>query len=216
MAPYDKNETSGRSRKMSDFDISNKIDAKQQNWTEEQLRRLIQDELRVNANSGSPIVPRHNHDGNNSQKVKQTDLIPGIRINGTIDMTQNAVYTLPIAGNLASVTFYGGAIGPAGTHAYISGNCQLGVGQQWQPGTGTSVTNNNVQENNIQGSAAIVTTTIPSSYIVNSQGHIAYVTDNTLSNILAMATITRYDNSTLYITVKLASGWSLHGFWLVN
>ena len=124
---------------------------------EQAVRKIVHEELLAQAyNSGSPIVPIHNHDGNNSPKVNEKNLLAGIRFNGTIDMTQNAVYTFPITGIPKNIDFYGGALG-GGNHAMIVGNAKLGgTNLQWQPGTSTSVTTNGINEGIMQGCETLV------------------------------------------------------------
>lgn len=190
---------------------------------EQQVRQIIKEELlKQNYNSGAPIVPPHTHDGISNTKIEQENIIPGVKFNGTINMSQNATYTIPITGNPTQVTFYGGALNTSGgaataQHVMVVGNAQLGSCYQFQPGTDTSVTLNNIQTTIIQGSAAIgiYSSSLSSTTLQNSQGHICYALDIT-GAVAAYADIISYDNSSLKITVHLSSNWRISGLWIVT
>ena len=185
----------------------------QTDMTEDKVRKIFMEELIKNAYSGSPVVPRHVHDNVSSPQVNEKYILPGIRFNGTIEMTQNTIYTIPISGTPKDVTFYGGALG-GGAHAMVVGNAKLGgTNLQFQPGTSTSVTLNNVVAGIIQGSAAIVL----SGYICNSQGYICNVLDSSITNNLATADVISYSNTEIKIKVTLVAPYTkITGLWIVT
>ncbi len=187
---------------------------------EQDVIKIVKRELEQNYKSGAPKVPPHTHNGVDNLKINQTNINPGPRFNGTIDMAQSTTYTIPLNGAPTSVTFYGGALNLSGSgkHAMVVGNAQIrGFSYQFQPGTSTSVTLNNVVANVIQGSASILIddSEVNNTVIRNSEDHIVYVED--ISNTLvALATITSYSSSKLSILVELESGWSISGLWIVT
>lgn len=61
---------------------------------EQEIRKIVQDEMQKNAYSGSPIVPKHNHDGVNSPQIRQSNIVNSSAIMGKINFTSNATYTL--------------------------------------------------------------------------------------------------------------------------
>ncbi len=190
--------------------------------TEADVRRIIQDEALKNYRSGSPSVAPHTHDGNNNLQIKESDLIKSIKVNGTINMAQSTDYILKF-GNAklapTAVSFIGGALTLAGSgkHAMVVGNAQLGVNQQFQPESTTSVIIGPVQTNIIQGSACILIddANVNNTVIRNSQGHIVFVQD-IASSIVAQADVISFTNSELRIRTTLASGWSISGLWTIT
>ena len=125
----------------------------------------------------------------------------------------------------------------------IVGNAKLGgTNLQYQPGTSTSVSLNNITEGIMQGSSAIVlgssgslvlTSPVTVSgqtgslvvsqsgstggYICNSQGYIADVLDSSITNNLATAKIISYNNTNIQIQVTLTSPYTkISGLWIVT
>lgn len=140
-----------------------------------QIRKIVQEELKAQAyQSGAPIVPRHTHDNVNSPKISQSNVIPTVIFNGSIDMTQGtitgtapnqvftlATYYIPTVANARSVRFYGGALNTTASpaiHAYISGECSLVIGYQYQPGTSNTVNLGTTPVNFVQGSGSMIMT----------------------------------------------------------
>lgn len=192
---------------------------------EQQIREIVRSEMERNYVSGSPMTPSHNHDGVNGLKIPSANVIFPTRFNGTIDMNQSTTYTIPfkqlnVTGNPSSVTFYGGALNTVtNMHAMVVGNAQIGgTSYQFQPGTPTSVTLNNIGTPIIQGSASMVVkfSSPNASYINNSQGHIVYVDSGGTAPILALATVTGFDKSTITVDVQLAANWRISGLWIIT
>lgn len=189
---------------------------------EEQIRKIVREEMnKQKYQSGVSSVNPHRHDGVDNLRIPEKNIIPSVKANGTITMSQSATYTLSlgnIGGTPNSVTFYGGALNVGdGRHAMIVGSAQFGANQQFQPVDSTSVIIGPIIENIIQGSAAFIMTNgvSASSIIKNSQGHIIFAADASNNNY-ATATVVGYDNSSITIETRLASGWSISGLWIVN
>jgi hypothetical protein len=170
MNPNDKNSISGRGRKISSFDALNP----QGEMNEAMVRKIIKDELLLNANSGAPIVPRHTHDNVNSPAIQYADIISSPVFNGTIDMSQGTIigsapnqvftyanYYIPIPSKVSTVQFFGGALNITASpklHAMIIGEAELVGGYQYQPGTPNSVTMGKVFVPIVQGSSSFIVT----------------------------------------------------------
>lgn len=187
---------------------------------EQQIRKIVQDEMKKRT-TGVPTIQRHVHDGNDSPKISQKDVIPLITGNGTVTMSQSATYLLKL-GNVGitprSVSFIGGALNTTASpslHAMIVGSASLGVNQQFQPESSVSVILGPVVTSIIQGSASIIVSNAGTSIIKNSQGHIVFAADASNNNY-ATATIIAYDRSTITIQTTLASNWSISGLWTVS
>lgn len=186
---------------------------------EKEIKKIVKDEI-SRKNTGVPTIQRHLHDDVDSPKISQSNITPGTRLNGTITMSQNTVYTLPTIGVPTSVKFYGGALNvSSGIHAIVIGDAEIGgTNRQFQPGTSTSVTLNNVNEGIMQGSAGLITfNSTGHSVICNSQDHIILVEDVSGPTIYAIADIISYGQSGLKIQVSgLAMGWSISGLWIIT
>src|ERR1035437_3171111 len=140
---------------------------------ENDIRKIVRDELLANANSGTPIVPRHLHTGNDSPKINQGNLVINQSYVGSITMKQGtlvgtgvnpaivwAYYTLPIPVGAKEVKFYGVALNITDSphrHSMITGSANLGIGYQYVPdGTNNIKTGGLQQKQNIvQGCASI-------------------------------------------------------------
>lgn len=206
---------------------------------EEQIIQIVQNQLNTSRyQAGNPIVQRHIHNGVDSPKISQSNVIPITNVNGAFQMAQNATYTFNLPGNQIpqAITFYGGAIDTTDSpkmHAIGSGSAQFNNNQQFQPGTSTSVNTGSVSVDIIQGGSYLVITdglpiTAPGTYasfaasyspassILRLSGsHIVYVTDAS-NNVYARATILSYSATSIQVKVELAANWSIYGYWLVT
>lgn len=85
--------------------------------TPEQIRKIVQDELRK-SNAGSRFhvnsIPQHVHNGTDSPKINQQDILPNTRASGSITFARNAQYTLGLNFNPTAILFYGTAIDSSG------------------------------------------------------------------------------------------------------
>lgn len=61
---------------------------------EQEIRKIVRNEMLINANSGTPIVARHTHDGVSSPQVEQKNVVNSVGIMGKINFTSNSTYTL--------------------------------------------------------------------------------------------------------------------------
>lgn len=192
---------------------------------ERQIRNIVRSEMNRDAyQTAQPLLPKHNHDGVNSAKISQNSVVPGVKFNGTVEMTKQAIYTIPITGNPSRIDFYGGAINATdGFHGFVVGTAVLGNCYQFQPGTETTTSLNDVKTGIIQGCSSFLSnqsatpTTIKLS---NSQGHIIYISDESTdpSTLYVVADITEVTNSEIKVTVStLATNWTkISGLWTVS
>lgn len=190
--------------------------------------------------TGPEQIPRHIHDGIDSPKINEANIIPNISLSGSITMTQGTItgtapnqiitwanYYIPIASTVKEVKFYGGAVNktvsPA-IHAMIIGEARISIGYQYQPGTPNSVLTGNIKQNITQGSAAMIMTNGVGgtgagafSILRSSQSYIAYAADGSNpQNIYAVARVFSYSNTQIIVQTAFASGWSLSGQWIIN
>lgn len=186
--------------------------------------------------TGLDQVPRHKHDGNDSPKINQSDIVPGTVYGGSIPMTQGTIgtgnaitwanYTIPIPVSAKEVKFYGGALNTTASpaiHAYITGSAILGIGYQFQPVTSSSVRAGNIQQNIFQGSSGLVMTNGAggtgagsTSIICNSSNYIALAFNASTGAIFAVARVYSYTNTQMIVQTAFAANWSLSGVWIIN
>jgi hypothetical protein len=102
------NDFSGRTRKQSDFQMSNNVGFGQSTWTEQQLRNLIKDEMNNNYRSGNPQVPPHQHNGNDNLKINQQNIVQNVKVSGSVTFSQSGIYEFGgLTFNPTAVQFYG-------------------------------------------------------------------------------------------------------------
>ncbi len=112
-----------------------------QGLTEKDIVEIFYRELKKNAYSGNPIVPRHNHDNINSPRISQANIINSVGIMGKINFTTNSTYTLYFsAPNPTRLDLNGFAFdtGAADSSAIIIGVALLSPAFYFQPLTNRS------------------------------------------------------------------------------
>lgn len=186
---------------------------------DQQIRKIVQDEMQKNFRAGTPKVPPHIHDGISNTKISQSNIVPNIKGVGSIKMaTEGQVYTFNLTSSPSAVLFYGSASSNSGSgfRAIVNGNAQLCQGSVFV-GTNTSTVSAGTLQNIIQCSDALL---IDKSSLANtalsvSELHLVFVQDPSF-NELVVADVISFTNTS--VTVKLttlASGWSITGNFLI-
>lgn len=189
---------------------------------EQEIRKLIRDEIQRNYRSGTPFVPPHQHNGNDNLRINQSNIVPNLKAVGGITLaTEGRVYTLNVIGNPTSVLFYGTAVNNNGSSptqkAVINGNAQLTQGSLFQATNSSTVTASKSLQTIIQcsNSMFINVASIAATAVRASESHIVFVQD-TAGTELAVATVVGFSNTSVSIKVEvLGSGWQIIGNFLV-
>ena len=74
------------------------------------LSQRVIDRNQTQDQFGVSQTPYHTHNGTDSQRIIQSDIIPGLRASGNITFAQNTSYKLGITFNPHSIMFYGNAV----------------------------------------------------------------------------------------------------------
>lgn len=209
---------------------------------EQQIRQLIRQEMRNGQNSsrfGLNSVPFHTHDGVNSPKVKEDNVIPSVSVIGSIRMaTQGAIYTLGLNSNFTpqNIQTYGairGTYNGSTVRAITVGSAQLTPTFYFQPGTNRSVVTGNkeypfatlqpdgtVRPVPAQSSAYLLSSrgSLSDTYALTSENHLVSVsgfpTDN---DIYARATVIGYTKEAIQVYVPyLETGWDINLTYIIT
>lgn len=178
---------------------------------EEDVRKIVKEEMSRNYRFGSPDVPPHQHDGVDNLPVNQPSINPGIPVFSSLVFTETETFTLSTLQNVTEISFFGFAANNAGgggatARATISGTCLLTRGTRitsLQPRAG--VIEPIIQVCNF----SYTNETGPAFRVGMSTEYIAYATDG--SSDLVTVEVSSFTQNTVTFQVTLASGWQVQG-----
>ncbi len=194
---------------------------------EQDIRKIVQDEMHKNFISGTPKVPPHFHDGVSNSRILAKNIVPNNALSVWIAVTEGtAQQNTAIIGstvslgitNPSSVSFHGIAQNPVSGTAtkktMIQGNAQIGnVGLQINA-VGTNSTIKNIVQSNC--STVFDHTTgswVPTVDADNINLASIYDTDGTLLGYLQ---VTSFTNTSVTISGPIPSGWLLQGSLIIS
>lgn len=214
---------------------------------DEQIKQYINQQITLQMNqqgpggspsmyqSGTPQVDSHTHDGVNSLKVKQSNIIPSISAGGFITFAHIGNYVLNINCNpnptllLCYGTVYNSATAVA--KAFTFGSAQLGKSYYFQPLTTSSIQVGGLVQPFIQSCSSFTADNsgaTQASFLLNPTGS-EYAITNTdgifhssvgiyslvdieypIGTIHARLTLVSYDGNTVTLNVPyLDAGWQI-------
>jgi hypothetical protein len=160
-------------------------------------------------------VTRHVHNGTDSPKITQSNVLPGFSSEGSIEFAQTTTYKIGITFNPTTVQVHGNVIGASGEKFLIVGNAKLGPSSYMQPGTTTSVIAGPHVEKIIQSTSYFGADSAGTLHTLVDEGHIVDVFY--AATVHARATIVNYDSNAVYVQVDtLASGWTINLSWTIS
>lgn len=183
---------------------------------------------------GVAQTPLHTHNGIDSNKVSEADLVPKMAASGSITMSTNGRrYVLELTGSPTNVQFYGNAVhrtgGSIDVRAFCVGSARLGPAYFFQPLDSSTVSPSRVIGNVIQSSAFFLGVGgLSASFLTQAdEGHLVSVVYPNGSTIVARATIPNpwtgpnlttqgYGVGFLYVDVELAAGWEINGNFVIT
>lgn len=189
------------------------------------LRQIVDEQISkyVNKDQFSSIkIPKHMHDGLDTVKINENDLIPANNYTASLVMGNagNEVFTISKIPNFSLMTFYGVATngayggGPYAEKALITGEARVGKLYEINTVVGTDYYSNGVPVDvnyyQICTSTYTNTTTAANQFVNSSKLGFAYVRDGT--NQVALASITKITETSLEITVTVSASWYIQGF----
>lgn len=182
----------------------------------------------------------HTHNGFDSPKIPQTNIIPSLRASGSIAMsTTDTRYTLGLPFNPSMVQFYGNVVHYAipgdptsiDIRAFVYGTACLGPSYYFQPQSGTSVAVGGPIQNVIQSCSSLLTSesALTNFTAIVSEGHLIRV-QNALGTIVASATVPSlsyregwssftdkgYGAGYVFVDVTLEADWHINGNFVVT
>ncbi len=199
-----------------------------ENLTENRIRQIMREEIRRNEDR-SPYrmkdIPKHTHDGLDSLKVHEKDLIQSVSVSGNITFSASDEYTIYLNSNFtpSSILAYGNITGAA-TERYMSvGSASLVPSFYLQPDTTRSVVTGKIQypftDPNLVGKAVVplqscvylgaeVAATGNTMHTLSSEGHIVNVFYS--STIYARATVTAFTKDYIKFQTTIVPGWDMN------
>lgn len=184
---------------------------------EQRTRDIIQEELLKNANSGTPIIPRHQHDGNDTLRVPERFLIRNTKISTTTLSFSDGgdTFILNTLSNPTSISFYG-ISNNALSKATINGIAQLGISYKVTnlvgPENNTAVLTKSTD--NVVYSSNSFLATAAGAFSVGSDPN-SFATTNSFGTIVTSATIQSWTEKQIVIKVVCATGWTLQGTFII-
>lgn len=176
------------------------------------IRQIIQQEIYKARQMGSfnlQNVNRHEHNRISSNPINQSNIIPGLKAEGRISFAQKTTYKIGLTFNPNAIFIQGNVTGASGEKFVIVANAQFGPSYYMQPQSTTSVVIGGPQQNILQSTTYFGVDSGGGAHTVADEGHIVDV-EYPLSTIHARATITKYDNSAIYVNIdNLDSGWQI-------
>lgn len=181
------------------------------------IRQLIQQEIYKARQMGSfnlQNVNRHEHNRISSNPINQSNIIPGLKAEGSIKFAQQTTYTIGLTFNPSAIFVQGNVIGTGGAKFFVTGNAQFGPSYYMQPESNTSVVIGGPQQNILQSTAYFGLDSASSPHALVGEGHIVDVSgfpNPPGTAIYARATITKYSSNAIYVNIdNLASGWEMN------
>lgn len=187
---------------------------------EQQIRALVQQEIAKNNQMNRfnlTTTPNHAHtgQGQDGPRINQSDVVPGLRCEGSIVMAHQTVYKIGITFNPSAIWVHGNVTGPSGARFMVVGNAQLGPSYYLQPNNATSVITGGPQQKVIQSTTYFGLDSGGAAHTLVDETHIVDVFFS--ATIFARATVTSYDNRSVTITVdNLVAGWQMNLSWTVT
>lgn len=197
--------------------------------TEQQIRRIVQQEIAKASNfsrfDGIKSIPDHTHDGIDSPRIKEENLVQSVSVSGNISFAASSEYTIYLNSSFtpSSILAYGNITG-SGSELYMSiGSASLVPSFYLQPDTTRTVTTGSIQYPFVDPNLS-TPTTVPlqsSCYIgaestssgnnmhsLASEGHIVNVFYG--NDIKARATVTEFTKSYIKFQTTIDSGWEMN------
>lgn len=202
--------------------------------TEATVRRIVQEELRRNTNGGRfglNTIPFHTHDGVNSQKIKEENIIPGASVYGDVTFSSVDTYKINLNSSFtpSSIFVYGlttGDYSGAAQRSIFFGSATVTPTLYLQSATTRSAVTGNLQFplngkpaqsgvyfSSNRGSTSFTYAGVTEDHVVS----VAFPDPTSIADIRARLTITEVTRD--YITVDipyLDSGWSIIASFVIS
>jgi len=193
---------------------------------EQEVRKIVKEEMQRNYRSGSPLVPPHTHDGVNNTRIDRSNIINSGGIMGNINFTANDTYTLYFSNpNPSRLDFNGFAFdtGANDSSALVVGVAILAEAYYFQPLTDRSVKQGGIQYP-INGVLAQCSSNLFVQDAVGTANTFPHVSQfyimNAISssgNYLATGQVQNLTNNSVDIVItNLLSGWNVSANFIIT
>lgn len=182
---------------------------------EQDVRRIVREEIISNSNAGAPVVEQHDHDGNNSPQIPRTNIIHSMLGSGSITFAHTGDYVLNMfPGNNITpslILCYGTVIDNSvpTVRVHTFGSASLGQSYYFQPGTSSAVEQGGTVQPFIQSSSYFSVSNAGTVHALTDEGHLVDV-EYPVGTIHARLTLKSYTNSAIILTVdNLDADWQI-------
>lgn len=200
--------------------------------TEQQIRKIVQDEINKNYSSGKPKVPPHKHDSVDNLRIYESDIVASVGVLGLIKFKKNQTYTLYFNTlNPTRIDFNGFAFdtGATNSNALLVGTALLSFSYQFQPRSTSSVQQGGIKYpvNSIVGGLVkpvnqcssnlyIDSTTLSNVFPHADDNYIANAFSSAGNHIVTMQLGNLTKNSIDVIVTNLKSGWNVSANFIIS
>lgn len=193
---------------------------------EQQIRQLIQQEIAREKSSsrfGINSIPNHTHNGVDSLRIKEEDLVQSVSVSGNISFASSDEYTIYLNSSFtpSSIIAYGNITG-SGLELYMSiGTASLVPSFYLQPKTTRTVVTGSIEypfiDPNLDATVPLQsccyigsesTATGSNMHSLSSEGHIVNVYYG--SDIKARATVTAFTRDYIKFQTTIDAGWEMN------
>lgn len=192
---------------------------------EEQIKQIVRQELSQSKQGNQFNVSQtsfHTHNGIDSQKIKQSNIIPSTTSVAHLLTQTSETFTIDTLQNITQLRLDGIASNGLGQKASINGSAQLGNCFLYSPTT-VSVSELTTQGGSFEpflqtfNEIYIDTTDLTNTRILASEGYIAAVADQNYTNTalppnIATLEIIKWTGSSITFKSTLATNWFINFF----
>ena len=190
---------------------------------ENKIRAIVKDEMKKNEAASRfnfRSIPLHTHNGTDSEKIQENNIIPSASVSGRITFAQATTYTLNLNASFtpSNIIAYGTVVDNSSAptvRCQTIGSASLTPSFYLQPGGSTFVTTGDIQYPlngvPVQSSSyiAVITGGSPPARALSSEGHIVSI-EYPQDTIHARATVIGFSKESITIDVpNLDSGWEI-------
>ena len=195
---------------------------------ENRIRQIVQEEIRRSDSAGRfgfKNIPHHTHNGVDSLRIQENNLIQSVSVSGNITFAASDEYTIYLNSSFtpSSIVAYGNVIGATAERYMTIGTASLVPSFYLQPDTTRSVVTGDIQypfvDPNLSPATAVPlqsscyigaesASTGNDMHTLSSEGHIVNVFYG--GTIHARATVTSFTRDYIKFQTTIESGWDMN------
>lgn len=186
----------------------------------QEIQNLIQDGIKdymTKAQYSVTKIPSHVHNGTDSNRISQSDVVPGIKYNFGFTEDTSETITIKNIQNPTRISFFGFSANnadasPATKRAILNGEVNFGKVHTFSVANTvlTPTANAPVPFGQSANGMYVDSTSLANNRVSTSRAHFAYVTDSS-GTVVSSLSLDSYINNTLTITAVVDTNWKIQG-----